>query len=83
MIPSNHPTLKFPLNLEDRIEYLKNNINKILSKNLTFNEKTDSKNKSIDLSFKLTSKPNSEEIDFIEKFGFISKDKLKWNIIID
>lgn len=83
MVPSNHPTLKFPLNLEDRVEYLKNNVIKFLSKNINFNEKTDSKSKSIDLSFKLSSKPNNDDILKIEKLGFNSKDKLKWSILID
>jgi len=39
MIPKNHPTLKFPLNLEDRVEYIKNEVNKILSTNVKFIEK--------------------------------------------
>jgi len=83
MVPSNHPTLKFPLNLEDRIEYIKNNANKILSKNINFNEKSDAKTKSIKLEFKLSSKPNSEDIDKLEKLGLESGDKIKWSILID
>lgn len=83
MVPSNHPTLKFPLNLEDRIEYIKTQTNKILSKNITYNEKTDSKAKSIELSFKLQSKPNNEDIEKLEKLGLASKDKLKWIVLID
>jgi hypothetical protein len=83
MVPSNHPTLKFPLNLEDRIEYIKLNTNKILSKNINFNEKTDTKTKSIELSFKLGSKPNNDDITKLEILGLETKDKLKWNILID
>jgi superfamily II DNA or RNA helicase len=82
MIPINHPTLKFPLNLEDRIEWIKNNVNKILSKNIKFDEKIDSKNKSILLNFKLSNKPNSEDISKLEKLGLETKDSLKWNINI-
>ena len=83
MVPSNHPTLKFPLNLEDRIDYIKTQTNKILSKNITYKEKTDSKEKSIELSFKLQSKPNNEDIEKLEKLGLETKDKLKWSVLID
>jgi len=83
MVPSNHPTLKFPLNLEDRIEYIKNNTNKILAKSINFKEKINSSDKSIDLSFKLTSKPNGDDIEKLSKLGLETKDKLKWNILID
>ena len=83
MVPSNHPTLKFPLNMEDRVEFLKTNINKILSKNITFNQQINDKNKTINLSFKLTSKPTKEDIEKLEKLDIKSTDKLKWNITID
>ena len=83
MVPSNHPTLKFPLNLEDRIEYIKTTTNKILSKNISFKEKTDTKTKSIELSFKLGNKPNNDDITKLEKLGLKTKDKLKWNILIN
>ncbi len=83
MVPSNHPTLKFPLNLEDRIEYTKTNVNKILSKNINFNEKEDTKNKKIELTFKLGNKPSLEDISLLEKLGLESKDKIKWTITID
>lgn len=83
MVPSNHPTLKFPLNLEDRLEYIKNNVNKILSKNIDFTEKIDSKSKSINLAFKLSSKPNNDDVIKLEKLGLESKDKTKWSVIIN
>ncbi len=84
MVPSNHPTLKFPLNLEDRVEYIKNNVNKILSKNITFNEKTNSKTQSIELDFKLNSKPISNDIEKLEKLGLKSSGNgLKYSILID
>jgi hypothetical protein len=82
MVPSNHPTFKFPLNLEDRLEYIKNNVNKILSKNINFIEKIDSKSKSIDLSFKLNSKPNNDDLEKLLKLGLESSNN-KWSIIID
>jgi superfamily II DNA or RNA helicase len=83
MIPSNHPTLKFPLNLEDRIEFIKTNVNKILSKNVNFKEKINSSDKSILLTFNVPSKPNSDDIDKLSKLGLETKDKLKWTILID
>ncbi len=83
MIPSNHPTFKFPLNLEDRIEYIKTQTNKILSKNITFKEKTDIKTKSIELNFKLSFKPNDDDVAKLEKLGLNSKDKFKWYVIVD
>jgi hypothetical protein len=30
MIPKNHPIYPFPYNLEDRVEYIKNEIHKII-----------------------------------------------------
>jgi hypothetical protein len=83
MIPSNHPTLKFPLNLEDRVEYLKDKVNTILSKNIKMKEKTNNKNKEIELSFELESKPIKEEIEKLEKLEFTSKDKIKWSLLIN
>lgn len=83
MIPNNHPKLKFPLNLEDRVEYIKNNVNKILSLNIKFNDKINSKNKSIEINFKLDSKPTKEDITKLENLFLESKDKLKWNIIVE
>lgn len=83
MVPSNHPTFKFPLNLEDRVEYLKTSTNKILSKNITFSEKINSSNKSIELNFKLTTKPNSDDDFKLKKLGFQTNDKLKYSIFID
>lgn len=83
MIPSNHPTLKFPLNLEDRVDYVKTNTNKILSKNVNFKETYNSQNKSFELSFKLQTKPNIDDVVKLEKLGFETKDKLNYHILID
>lgn len=83
MVPSNHPDYKFPLNLEDRLEYIKLNVNKILSKNITFKTDINDKNKFIKLDFKLDSKPNSNEIKLLNNLGLESSDNLKWKIIID
>jgi hypothetical protein len=83
MIPNNHPTLKFPLNLEDRVEYLQNYINKILAKNINFDIKNDNKTKSIKLSFKITEKLNNDNKNKFIKIGLTTLDNLKWSVIID
>jgi DNA-directed RNA polymerase subunit H (RpoH/RPB5) len=80
MIPSNHETLKFPLNIEDRNIYLQNKINQILSTTIKFNDK-ENKN-SINLSFSFD-KISKEDINKIKKLGFESKDNKKWTILID
>jgi hypothetical protein len=80
MIPKNHPKLKFPLNLEDRVQYIKNEVEKILSTTVKFNEKI--KDKTIHLSFKLPAKPNRDELNKLDAIDLESKDKLKFDIII-
>ena len=85
MIPKNHPTLKFPLNLEDRIDYIKNSVEKILNETkIKFTEKIKDKEKSINLSFKLDKKPTKDEIIKLENLDFNSdNNKLKWDIIVE
>ena len=83
MVPKNHPTLKFPLNLEDRVEYIKNEVNKLLSTNIKFTEKIKDKEKKIELSFKVDIKPNRNELNKLESLDLESKDKLKWTITIE
>ena len=91
MIPSNHPKYLFPLNMEDRIEYIKNKVSNILNKKINFKESTDNKKKSITLSFKLTTKPSTDDIYKLEniynkqqnklatELWTVSKDKLSWS----
>ena len=74
MIPKNHPSLQFPLNLEDRVEYLKDQVNKILIKNITFSEKI--KNIEIILSFKENSILSKEDNIKLKNLGFELKDKI-------
>jgi superfamily II DNA or RNA helicase len=81
MVPKNHPKLPFPLNLEDRVEYIKNEVDKILSSTVKFTEKV--KDKKIELSFKLTSKPIRDELNKLDALDLESKDKLKWQIVIE
>ena len=39
--------------------------------------------KKIELSFKLNTKPNRNELNKLEALELESKDKLKWEIVID
>ena len=78
MIPSNHETLKFPLNIEDRNIYLQNKVNQILSTTIKFNIK-ENKN-SINLSFS-SDKISKDDINKIKNLGFETKDNKKWNIL--
>lgn len=80
IIPSNHPQYKFPLNIEDRTQFIKKNINKIVG-NTKFEEKDD-KTKII-LSFKLNKTPNQQDIQQIKDLGFLSTNDKLWKIIID
>jgi hypothetical protein len=95
MIPSNHPKYLFPLNLEDRLEYIKNKVSNILNKKIDFKETIDNKKNAIKLSFNIESKPNSNDIYKLEniynketnksaaKMWSISKDNLSWSTIIN
>lgn len=95
MIPSNHPKYLFPLNLEDRVEYIKNKVSNILNKKISFKDTVNNKTKSITLSFKLDTKPTSDDIYKLEniynkklnklvaEMWEVSKDKLNWSTVID
>ncbi len=81
MVPKNHPKYKFPLNLEDRVDYIKSEVEKILSTTVKFSEKI--KDKNIHLTFKLPNKPNRDELNKLDALDLESKDKLKWEITIN
>ena len=95
MIPNNHPKYLFPLNIEDRVEYIKNKVSGILNTKMTFKETVDNKKKSITLSFKLNTKPSTDDIYKLEniynkesnklaaELWTISKDKLSWSTVIN
>jgi hypothetical protein len=94
MVPTNHPKYLFPLNLEDRVEYIKNKVSNIINQKISFKENVDNKNKNITLSFKLTSKPTTDDIYKLEniynkeinklvaEMWSVSKDKLSWSTVI-
>ena len=48
MVPKNHPIYEFPYNLEDRIKYRINIINKMAGRNINFNV---TKNKDKEISY--------------------------------
>jgi len=69
MIPENHPVYPFPLNLEDRVVYIKKKINKIVERDIDF--KVSKKKDSYEITFKNEKviSSNSEIKDIIEKLG--------------
>jgi len=80
MIPKNHPTLKFPLNLEDRTEYIKNEVSKFIK--TKFSEKNNTKDKTITLSFKTNTKLSKDDISKLKELDFTTNDNIKWNVLI-
>ena len=91
IIPSNHTVYNFPLNLEDRIEQIKELVNNSLPKNIIFKIE-DKKNgifegnrnkilSSYKLSFSYENYHN-EFLNKLEKIGLKLDDK-EWNIIIE
>jgi hypothetical protein len=81
MVPINHKTLKFPLNLEDRSVYLQNKINQLLATNIKFIIK-ENKN-SINLSFTFDNKISKNDIEKLKNEGWDTKDNKKWSVLID
>jgi hypothetical protein len=91
MIPSNHPEFPFPYNLEDRIKFIINQINKLANKKVnilvskqkkgTFLGKTKDEYLKYELSFDNESifKDLTKEI---EKIGF-KLSKNKWTLMLD
>ena len=79
IIPSNHPTIKFPLNLQDRVEFLKENINKLFTETIKF--KTQENAKSYTLEFSKEKIPNIS-LNKILELGFIKNNDI-FSIIID
>jgi hypothetical protein len=91
IIPSNHPKYPFPLNLEDRIQYIKNGIQEKIPTNITIDIK-EKKNgifenvrddKFIKYEIKIKSKPEWDmyKETFI-KLGFILEDNI-WSKTIE
>ena len=83
MIPKNHSIYKFPLNIEDRIEYLKKNIENIINSPIKFNSSINNNKNNINLSFTIDKKLSKDEINKIKNEGWSTKDNNKWTILID
>ena len=89
IIPSNHPVYKFPLNLQDRINYIKDELEKKLNSKLEFNIKKldngifenirDIKYIRYKITF-LNNKNYDSEI--IKKYGFLNKNNI-WEVFIE
>ena len=85
VIPFNHPEHIFPLNLEDRIRYVKDKFNELQDENLKFNYNKKNngiflgkRNKKLDLyevtfSFSGKVKPDTEKL--LQKYNFTNKGK--------
>lgn len=91
IIPNNHDKYKFPFNLEDRIEYIKESINNLLPKNIILkieNKKNgifEGKRNTNFSSYKLTFEYEKYHNDYLNKFeelGFKLDDK-EWFLIIE
>ena len=84
MVPNNHPTIPFPLNLEDRIKYIISNINKIVGRNVDIIVKKYKNDKNL-LSYELTfinEKFIADYISHIERLGFIINNNI-WKLNLD
>jgi superfamily II DNA or RNA helicase len=79
MIPRNHPTLQFPLNLEDRFDFIKEEIKKKIPEKLSITKK---KSKDGIVLFIENNKILDEYEEFLSKYK-ATKDKEGINIIIN
>ena len=80
IIPSNHPKYKFPLNLEDRVEYVKLQITELLKDTIIkFNVKNKDDIK-YDISF--SHKFSKQDNEQVLSYGW-SRDNDKYSMIID
>ena len=80
IIPSNHPKYKFPLNLEDRVEYVKTQVEELIKGiNIKFNIKN-KENTKYDISF--THDFSKQDIEKIIEFGWTKEDN-KYSMVIE
>jgi superfamily II DNA or RNA helicase len=83
MIPTNHPKYKFPYNLEDRVDYLINNIKEKIKFKINIESKT-YKKKNLPY-YEIIIKHDNKLKDFehvLENYGAI-KEKNEWKILVD
>ena len=80
VIPANHPKYKFPINLEDRVEYLKEKVFDILQTKVKFNKKSNKDKTEYTLSFE--NNVNNEDKEILLKDGWNETKKNNFEIII-
>jgi superfamily II DNA or RNA helicase len=78
IVPLNHPLYPFPLNLEDRVEYVKNEVNKLLDEKMKF-KVINKDNKEYIISFKQDIPTNSDLITKLKDWEHIG-DTFKMTI---
>ena len=81
VIPANHPKYKFPINLEDRVEYLKEKVFDILQTKVKFNKKSNKDKTEYTLSFE--NNVNNEDKEILLKDGWNETKKNNFEIIIE
>jgi hypothetical protein len=84
MVPKNHPTIPFPLNLEDRVKYIVKNVNQIVGRSVDIIVKKQ-KNKEDLLAYELTfinDKFITEHKSQIEKIRFNLEGNV-WKLVLE
>jgi DNA polymerase III delta prime subunit len=85
MIPKDHPSIPFPLNLEDRIDYIKSKIKEKIRFSFNFDIKSEKGKDKKDIKFIINinhDKKMDEFKDLLTNLGG-KLDKNKWTFIID
>lgn len=86
MIPKNHPLYQFPYNLEDRIEYIKEQINNSIKfkLDLSIDKQIDKKTKLLSYIVKIKDSPKLKEFNKLLTKEFNAKlEKNNWTILIN
>lgn len=81
IIPANHQTLQFPYNLEDRVEYIMNQINEDIHKNVTMTRETKMENKKPYYTINITLPKDDDYTGIMEKYHAV-QDGNKWVITV-
>ena len=83
IIPSNHETLPFPYNLEDRVEYITEKLNNEIKHEFNIHVKTTIKNELPSYILTITFKKKVDDItDIMNKYNG-KEVKKKWEIIVE
>ena len=83
MIPANHPTYKFPYNLEDRMTMISDKIKKEIT--IKYKLNVNKEKKKDEFYYKIVLEDGTEiddYKDFLEKLGF-KKEKKEWILVVD